>query len=391
MKKAGLLLLLFVLLCHCGGTQPTTSTSVSALDPAAVWLSSYDDNKLGRMSRSGSIIDSFVTVPYSGRSSLPNERVRDPVVDYWMRPNVYDGTAAVKNHYLAGPGQFYELSIANHTTVSNVTYGGSAALGEYVYMTDMGTSASDTNRGIIRFDMSRSTSARYATGYNFIDVTVGKDRNLYALTTGYWSNGGFQGAGGIVIKQYDPLTMSELSSITIATEVRAIAVNGSGEIFGAAYGGTAYKFTSSGSSNGSLAVGIGNLRDIDISDDGTVMAVGRSGTVAFFDQSLGSLTTVSIPGYGSSFNGFAAAFDERAPSACSPTCSAGDICTSSHTCSTLTCDHSTCETGVALSDGCSSCVTTVCNNDDYCCAGDGEWDHVCVQEATWYCSAGCGL
>lgn len=49
------------------------------------------------------------------------------------------------------------------------------------------------------------------------------------------------------------------------------------------------------------------------------------------------------------------------------------------------CSHSECFYGEALTNGCSSCVTTVCAQDLYCC--NNEWDSFCVYEAKW----GCGI
>lgn len=52
------------------------------------------------------------------------------------------------------------------------------------------------------------------------------------------------------------------------------------------------------------------------------------------------------------------------------------------------CAHSECVAGPALADGCSPCASTVCAADSYCCAT--EWDAVCVNEAATMCDVGCG-
>lgn len=51
------------------------------------------------------------------------------------------------------------------------------------------------------------------------------------------------------------------------------------------------------------------------------------------------------------------------------------------------CAHSECVTGVALTSGCSACVTQVCANDSYCCSFD--WDIFCVDEVDLYCTFSC--
>jgi Domain of unknown function (DUF6748) len=51
------------------------------------------------------------------------------------------------------------------------------------------------------------------------------------------------------------------------------------------------------------------------------------------------------------------------------------------------CVHSACDAGVVLEPGCSTCSTTVCAVDPYCCAT--AWDAVCVGEAEQLCGNTC--
>jgi len=51
------------------------------------------------------------------------------------------------------------------------------------------------------------------------------------------------------------------------------------------------------------------------------------------------------------------------------------------------CNHNECSTGSALSDGCSSCVTDVCNADSFCCTDT--WDDICIEQAEYYCGLDC--
>ncbi|HLM74515.1 MAG TPA: M57 family metalloprotease [Polyangiaceae bacterium] len=50
------------------------------------------------------------------------------------------------------------------------------------------------------------------------------------------------------------------------------------------------------------------------------------------------------------------------------------------------CAHSVCTSGVKLDSKCSSCATTVCSKDPYCC--NTNWDGQCVSEAKSWCPAG---
>lgn len=51
------------------------------------------------------------------------------------------------------------------------------------------------------------------------------------------------------------------------------------------------------------------------------------------------------------------------------------------------CTHSACTQGIALTKTCSTCATTVCNKDNYCCTNS--WDGICVSEAKQWCGTVC--
>ncbi len=51
------------------------------------------------------------------------------------------------------------------------------------------------------------------------------------------------------------------------------------------------------------------------------------------------------------------------------------------------CTHAPCTIGVALTSGCTDCVTQVCNADPYCCSTS--WDSLCVSEVTSICGLSC--
>jgi hypothetical protein len=55
---------------------------------------------------------------------------------------------------------------------------------------------------------------------------------------------------------------------------------------------------------------------------------------------------------------------------------------------TDTCSHDACEYGDALTDGCNSCVTSVCAQDDFCCTD--KWDTFCQDIAAGISVCGCG-
>jgi hypothetical protein len=65
--------------------------------------------------------------------------------------------------------------------------------------------------------------------------------------------------------------------------------------------------------------------------------------------------------------------EAQAESSCANSCAGG-------------CSHGECEVGAKLTNGCSQCVTDVCQMDPYCCNTD--WDQQCVNEADQLCG-GC--
>ena len=54
------------------------------------------------------------------------------------------------------------------------------------------------------------------------------------------------------------------------------------------------------------------------------------------------------------------------------------------------CQHDVCTQGSALDASCSSCVATVCSQDQYCCDNaSGDWDSICVDLAEVHCGVSC--
>jgi outer membrane protein assembly factor BamB len=114
--------------------------------------------------------------------------------------------------------------------VNNGTYGGIAHFNDYVFVTDMSISGSDT-AGIVRFNLN-SNSEEFFLGDEYIDVTLGLDNMLYALS-------------GRQIDKYDPESMELINSFTISA-ARAVAVNESGNIFTASWNGVIKQYDAEG-------------------------------------------------------------------------------------------------------------------------------------------------
>jgi hypothetical protein len=86
-----------------------------------------------------------------------------------------------------------------------------------------------------------------------------------------------------------------------------------------------------------------------------------------------------MSGTGSAHNDFGGASSESYTSSCPASCDGGDCW----------CEHALCETGVALTSTCNSCVTEICNADAFCCQSENSWDDQCVSEVSSVCGWQC--
>jgi len=73
---------------------------------------------------------------------------------------------------------------------------------------------------------------------------------------------------------------------------------------------------------------------------------------------------------------------------CIPCSNPTKACGSTGGSGTGSCDHDVCSAGGPLKADCGSCATEVCKNDSYCCTT--QWDQVCIDETKKYCANGCG-
>ena len=64
-----------------------------------------------------------------------------------------------------------------------------------------------------------------------------------------------------------------------------------------------------------------------------------------------------------------------------------NVCTTAPTSPPGTCAHSQCSSGAKLVGGCTSCVSSICAADSFCCASS--WDSICVSEVASVCKLSC--
>jgi hypothetical protein len=218
-----------------------------------------------------------------GQITPPGGDPRDVVVSPNGDVQVFDGTFSPQlRTYHPATDTWTSRTTAGWSTVNNLSYGGIAAYGDYVYVTDMETAyETPPFNGIIRFNMADGSVDRFAEGSNYIAMCLGLDGYIYAM-------------GGSNIDRYDRTTMSYLDTFNAPLgDARGVAVAANGDYYVSDYGNTVNHYDSAGNLIRSQHAGNGA---VDISTDGQVI----SGNL-LMDLDLNILGTVGDGNYHASF------------------------------------------------------------------------------------------
>ncbi|OKH36400.1 hypothetical protein NIES2119_17310 [[Phormidium ambiguum] IAM M-71] len=244
---------------------------------------------IGEYTQAGTAVSAAINIPYGAGARPGTESARDIIIDQNNLIFNYNGTFdPFLSIYDRSNGTWNDRTHPGWSTVNNVSYGGIAKYQNFAYATDMITfGTGDTPTGIVRFDLSNNTSARFADTQEYIDLTMGLDGILYALRNDSSSS-------GRTVDAYDPVTMNLLWTTTLANDARGIAVNENGDIFAAAWDGNIRHFDYDGNQLNFRASGTTNLNDIDVSFDGKLIVGSRFGQVIITDESLASQTSFSV-------------------------------------------------------------------------------------------------
>jgi hypothetical protein len=266
-------------------------------------------NVVREYTRDGTLVQA-IPVPYGAAERPRAEFARDLVVTSPRELLVFNGTFAPSLSVYDAIGD----SWTHHTnpgwsTVNNVTYGGIAVLGRYVYVTSDLRFSGDPS-GIVRFDRTDWSAVTFQPDLHFIDLTIGRDGLLYGLHHSERS-----------VSVFDPNTMEFLRFINLAEPgIRGIAVDEAGQIFAASENGLIFRFDPNGSVLATLAPGAGFLGDIDLSASGDLAAGAISAQVVLTDTAFTSVRTFPTGDPGVSHGAFLAFVEP--PSNQPPDCSA---------------------------------------------------------------------
>src|SRR5262249_24527503 len=139
---------------------------------------------------------------------------------------------------------------------------------------------SGDGNGIIRWDLTDGSSQRVVSGTDYVDLTIGLNGKLYALTVPV--KGEFQ-----KLDVFDPFTLAPYTSITLKpkagadTNFTGVAVNALEQIFVVEFDNPdVYRFSPTGVQvrHRRLQAGaLNNLMDIDVSDDGWLLMSNEKG------------------------------------------------------------------------------------------------------------------
>ncbi|MEM9566935.1 MAG: hypothetical protein AAF974_01405 [Cyanobacteria bacterium P01_E01_bin.34] len=276
-------------------------TFVVSLSLASIWASSSQptsagvptpgnilvstNNTVTEYTRDGMVVQSFSVPQPAGES------IRDIAIDREGNIRVYNGTFDPTMGIIqVATGTVTNVSVPGWSTVNNLTYGGIASFQDTIFVTDMRTSGdggADEARGILAIDGTKVR--RFAWEIDAIDLNIGLDGWLYALTPG-------GSPGGSTVAVYDPVTLLKVDDIDLSISTghgaqrRAIAVNGYGELFVATLDGELFHLDPKGQL---LAVETFScdgrqcrFSDVDLAADGTLLLSSGDGYVLTTDESM---------------------------------------------------------------------------------------------------------
>lgn len=177
-------------------------------------------------------------------------------------------------------GQWRSFKFPGWDIPNNTTFGGIAAYGNGIYVTNM----LGDGQGIIRFGLD-GVAQQFLFGNEYVDLTLGLNGNFYAL---HLSSG--------LVDIIEPETMQIISSVQLeAPNVSGVAVNASGEIFSVSWPGDLNKFDSNGLLLNTMPTANPFMADIDIDAQGRIVFQDRSNFVYVTNEQFDLPQEIILP------------------------------------------------------------------------------------------------
>lgn len=248
------------------------------LAPGTAEILVSSSHQVKRFSLDGQLLGSDA-IPANGAMESARDLIQHPLYGIW----IFNGTFQPElSHYWEGV--WTSQSFAGWSTPNNLSYGGIAQLGDFIYVTDGSTSQGGAAKGIVRFHIhDEMPPARFLAHSDYIDITTGLDGKLYALRNTYGD-----------LDVIDPHTMMVAASLDLGhtSSSRAAVADAVGEIFMASWNGHLYHYDANSQLRNSVMLG-SDLYDIDIHPEHGLLVSNRWGQVWLVDfdlQIIGSFT-----------------------------------------------------------------------------------------------------
>ena len=245
--------------------------------------------------------------------TIPVPNIDGDARDIIMHPNgdllVFNGTFNPRmSTYDQVTDSWTSQAFQGLSTVNNVSYGGIATDGRYVYMSDNSTAGVGSPAGVVRFDRQGGPTIRSVAPIQAIDLTLGLDGLLYTLN-------GTGSPAGTSVSVYDPVTLKNIRGMSlrhVSSRNTGIAVDYDGSVFVATWGGELKHIAPNGSVLNSIELPTANSQlpannnfDVDIHPDGSILVGHRFGSVVRTDRSLSEATAFLVPTRSNVFVSFA--------------------------------------------------------------------------------------
>jgi hypothetical protein len=189
-------------------------------------------------------------------------------------------------------------TVVSNTTLSgwstvNATYsGGTAAYGNYIFVTDQATAGGGSPNGLIRFNINTLSAQRFANTnpgytYDYVQVTVGKTGLVYGVVPNPTNS-------TTAISVFDPNTLAFLGTINPPEIMTSVAVAANGDIYGVdKFDSHIYEFDPNGNLLKTVNTSFGGFDMVSLSNTGQLLFE-ADGNAILTDETLSNLTTLDL-------------------------------------------------------------------------------------------------
>src|SRR6516225_8745588 len=248
----------------------------------------YPQHLFQEYTPTGSLVRA-VNIPPTPGSSFDYARslVEDPSGTVY----VYNGTfTPYLAAYSPATNSWSQSTYTGWSTVSNISYGGLAEFGNYIYASDMATAGAGAPNGVVRFNLADGSATRFGN-LDFTELSIGLDGKLYALS-----------AAASAVYVYDPISTALLRKVALpSADYRGVVANANGDIFTVAWNNVISHFNSAGVLQSSITLNSSTgapfmynfSDDIAIAPDGTLAIGSFSGYIARMTSAFTNISYIN--------------------------------------------------------------------------------------------------